>query len=180
MAFTEVILVDERDQPVGRMEKLKAHREGLLHRAVTVYLFNPEGDLLLQQRAESKYHCGGLWSNTCCGHPMPREETASAAQRRLYEEMGLNCALTPIFTLQYRLPLSNGLVEHELGHVFFGISGQTPKLNPGEAMAYRYQPLTALLAETQRDPALFTPWFLLTLPDIPPYFNEFLRLRHAG
>ncbi|WP_213992008.1 isopentenyl-diphosphate Delta-isomerase [Sodalis sp. dw_96] len=180
MAFTEVILVDERDQPLGRMEKLKAHQEGMLHRAVTVYVFNPAGELLLQQRAEGKYHCGGLWSNTCCGHPAPHEETASAAQRRLYEEMGLSCALTPAFSLQYRLPLSNGLVEHEFGHVFFGISGQAPKLNPAEAMAYRYQPLEAVLAETRYNPALFTPWFLLTLPDIPARFHEFLRLRYAG
>ncbi len=180
MAFTEVILVDERDRPLGRMEKLKAHREGLLHRAVTVYLFNPRGELLLQQRADSKYHCGGLWSNTCCGHPLPHEDTSSAAQRRLSEEMGLSCALTPVFTLQYRLPLSNGLVEHEVGHVFFGISGQVPKLNPSEAMDYRYQPLTAILAETRREPALFTPWFLLTLPGIPARYDDFQRLKHAG
>ena len=180
MAFTEVILVDDRDYPLGHMEKLKAHREGLLHRAVSVYVFNPRGELLLQQRADSKYHCGGLWSNTCCGHPVPHEESASAAQRRLYEEMGLNCALTPIFTLQYRLPLSNGLIEHELGHVFFGISGQVPALNPSEAMAYRYQPLTTVLAEARQNPPLFTPWFLLTLPDIPAHFDKFLRLKHAG
>ncbi|XBS71026.1 isopentenyl-diphosphate Delta-isomerase [Acerihabitans sp. KWT182] len=180
MAFTEVILVDDRDRPLGRMEKLKAHQEGLLHRAVTVYLFNPQGELLLQQRAEDKYHCGGLWSNTCCGHPMPHEETASAARRRLYEEMGLSCALTPVFTLQYRLPLSNGLVEHELGHVFFGVSARAPALNPSEAMAYRYLSLPAVLAQTRRNPALFTPWFLLTLPDIPARFRNFLRLKNAG
>ncbi|CAK8736616.1 Isopentenyl-diphosphate Delta-isomerase [Sodalis praecaptivus] len=118
MALTEVILVDERDRAVGTMEKLQAHREGALHRAVTVYLFNPDGQLLLQQRAREKYHCGGLWSNTCCGHPMPAEESAAAARRRLYEEMGLRVALTPVLQLRYRLPLPNGLIEHEYGHVF--------------------------------------------------------------
>lgn len=79
MTFTEVILVDDRDKAVGTMEKFQAHREGALHRAVTVYIFNPDGQLLLQQRAQEKYHCGDLWSNTCCGHPMPTEENAGAA-----------------------------------------------------------------------------------------------------
>lgn len=180
MAFTEVVLVDEQDRCVGRMEKLQAHREGLLHRAVTVYLFNPRGELLLQRRAAAKYHCGGLWSNTCCGHPMPHEETLAAAQRRLQEEMGLRCALKPVFDLQYRLPLANGLIEHEFDHVFFGISAQAPVLNPDEAMAWRYQPLPAVLAEIGARPSLFTPWFTLTLPAVSEHVGEFMRLKRAG
>ena len=180
MAFTEVILVDDCDQPLGSMEKLRAHREGVLHRAVSVYLFTPAGEVLLQRRDGGKYHCGGLWSNTCCGHPLPGEDTAAAARRRLEEEMGLRCGLTPIFTLQYRLPLANGLIEHEVGHVFFGISSQTPRPNPAEVMDYRYLPMAALLDETRREPARFTPWFLLTLPAIPEYVAAFRRLKCAG
>ncbi|HEU0096892.1 MAG TPA: isopentenyl-diphosphate Delta-isomerase [Rhizomicrobium sp.] len=180
MAFTEVVLVNERDGCVGRMEKLQAHREGLLHRAVTVYLFNPQGELLLQQRAAAKYHSGGLWSNTCCGNPMPHEETQGAARRRLYEEMGLRCALTPAFSLQYRLPLANGLIEHEFDHVFFGISDQAPVLNPDEAMAWRYLPLQAVQADIKARPARYTPWFKLTLSAIPAHAAEFMRLERAG
>lgn len=180
MAYTEVILVDERDVCVGRMEKLQAHREGLLHRAITVYVFNPQGELMLQQRAQAKYHCGGLWSNTCCGHPMPHEDTRQAAQRRLFEEMGLRCGLTPMFTLQYRLPLSNGLIEHEFDHVYFGVSAQAPELNPEEAMAWRYQPVAAIQNEINTHPALFTPWFKLTFTAIPQYLSQFMRQANAG
>lgn len=96
MSVIEVILVDKDDKPTGTMEKLEVHEKGLLHRAVTVYLFTPEGDLLLQRRAAHKYHCGGLWSNTCCGHPFPGETTQHAAERRLQEEMGIRMALTPV------------------------------------------------------------------------------------
>ncbi len=180
MAFTEVVLVNEQDRPVGTMEKLQAHREGLLHRAITVYLFNPQGELLLQRRAIEKYHCGGLWSNTCCGHPVPNEQTPAAARRRLFEEMGLHCVLTPIFDLQYYLPLSNGLVEHEFDHVYFGITSQIPKLNPVEAMDYRYLSLSQVQEDILRQPSRYTPWFLLTMAAIPDYYYEFMRQRRAG
>src|SRR5476649_1007180 len=180
MAFTEVVLVDEQDRPVGTMEKLQAHREGLLHRAITVYLFNPQGELLLQRRAIDKYHCGGLWSNTCCGHTIPHEQTPAAARRRLYEEMGLHCALTPMFDLQYRLPLANGLMEHEFDHVFFGITSLAPRLNPAEAMDYCYQSLSHVQQDILRQPSRFTPWFLLTMVAIPHYYHEFMRQRRAG
>lgn len=180
MAVTEVVLVDEQDRPIGRMEKLQAHREGLLHRAITVYLFNPRGELLLQRRAIDKYHCGGLWSNTCCGHPMPHEQTPAAARRRLFEEMGLYCVLTPIFDLQYCLPLSNGLIEHEFDHVYFGITEHAPRLNPAEAMDFRYQSLSQVQQEILQQPCRFTPWFLLTMGAIPDYYHAFMRLRRAG
>ncbi|OZI14936.1 isopentenyl-diphosphate delta-isomerase [Sodalis-like symbiont of Philaenus spumarius] len=180
MALTEVILVDERDQAVGTMEKLQAHREGALHRAVTVYLFNPDGQLLLQQRAREKYHCGGLWSNTCCSHPLPAEESAAAARRRLFEEMGLRVEMTPVFQLYYRLPLPEGLIEHEFGHVFFGITAQTPAPDPAEAMAWRWQTLPAAAAQLAREPASFTPWFRLTMDRIPEYHTAFMRARPIG
>ncbi|AHF77728.1 Isopentenyl-diphosphate delta-isomerase [Sodalis praecaptivus] len=180
MALTEVILVDERDRAVGTMEKLQAHREGALHRAVTVYLFNPDGQLLLQQRAREKYHCGGLWSNTCCGHPMPAEESAAAARRRLYEEMGMRVALTPVLQLRYRLPLPNGLIEHEYGHVFFGVTPLAPTPDPDEAMAWRWQTMPSVVAQLASEPEVFTPWFRLTMEKIPAQYAAFLRARQAS
>lgn len=112
--------MDEQDNPLGQMEKLEAHRQGRLHRAITVYIFNTKQQLMLQQRAFSKYHCGGLWSNTCCGHPFPNESTQQAAERRLNEEMGLKLSLRKITQTYYNLPVTDGLVEHELGHIFTG------------------------------------------------------------
>lgn len=180
MALTEVILVDERDRELGNMEKLKTHREGALHRAVTVYLFNPYGQLLLQQRARKKYHCGGLWSNTCCGHPIPLEESAAAARRRLYEEIGLRTALTPVLQLRYRFSLPNGLIEHEFGHVFFGVTTLRTMLDPDEAMAWRWQAIPSLVAQLAREPEMFTPWFKLTMEQLPSYYAAFLRARQSG
>ncbi|QKJ86488.1 Isopentenyl-diphosphate Delta-isomerase [Paramixta manurensis] len=174
MSEIEVILVDHLDRPTGKMEKLAVHQQGLLHRAVTVYVFNSRHQLLLQRRASQKYHCGGLWSNTCCGHPYPHESTRDAAQRRLREEMGLHLALTPIFELSYNLAMSNGLTEHEYGHVFFAISDRLPEINPDEADAWRYETLDDISRDVAKNPADFTPWFLHTFARIPGYFAEFV------
>lgn len=176
MPAIEVILVDHLDRPTGKMEKLEVHEKGLLHRAVTVYVFNSRHELLLQRRASDKYHCGGLWSNTCCGHPYPHESTQDAAERRLSEEMGMVLSLTPVFSLSYNLPLSNGLTEHEYGHVFFAISDVHPTLNPDEADAWCYRPVSELRDEMARDPQRFTPWFLHTFPRIPEYLESFRML----
>ncbi|TCV98071.1 isopentenyl-diphosphate Delta-isomerase [Biostraticola tofi] len=180
MVSTQVLLVDEYDRPTGQMEKLRAHREGRLHRAVTVYIFNPHGELLLQRRAEDKYHCGGLWSNTCCSHPLPHEQTSAAAHRRLFEEMGMDATLTAVFNLQYRLPMPNQLIEHEYGHVFFGVSRRMPVINPLEAMGWRYASLTDIADEAVRTPENFTPWFRLTMSVIPRYYLAYRQLRQAG
>jgi isopentenyl-diphosphate delta-isomerase len=173
MPAIEVILVDHLDRPIGKMEKLEVHEKGLLHRAVTVYVFNSRHEVLLQRRASTKYHCGGLWSNTCCSHPYPQESTRDAAERRLREEMGMNVALTPVFELSYNLPLSNGLTEHEYGHVFFAISDEQPVLNPEEADAWCYRSIAQIQQEMQENPAQFTPWFLHTFPRIPNTLGEF-------
>ncbi len=173
MPAIEVILVDHLDRPTGKMEKLEVHEKGLLHRAVTVYVFNSRHELLLQRRANGKYHCGGLWSNTCCGHPYPQESTRDAAERRLREEMGMQLALTPVFELSYNLPLSNGLTEHEYGHVFFAISDVEPQLNPEEADAWCYRSIAQIQQEMQEDPEQFTPWFLHTFPRIPNTLGDF-------
>lgn len=177
MSAIEVILVDRHDRPTGKMEKLEAHEKGLLHRAITVYVFNSRHQLLLQQRASGKYHCGGLWSNSTCGHPYPGEPTQHAAERRLQEEMGLTLTLQPVFELSYNLPLSNGLIEHEYGHVFFALSDQTPQANPLEADGWRYASMPELAAEIERFPQRFTPWFLHTFARIPAEFSRFLAGR---
>jgi len=174
MPAIEVILVDQEDRATGKMEKLEVHEKGLLHRAITVYVFNSEHKLLLQQRANGKYHCGGLWSNTTCGHPYPQESTQDAAKRRLFEEMGLRLTLHPVFELSYNLPLSNGLTEHEYGHVFFAVSDQLPQPDPAEADGWRYCSLDEIQTEMQQHPEHFTPWFLHTFARIPGEFARFL------
>src|SRR5262245_32152936 len=116
-----VVLVAGDDRPIGTMPKLEAHRRGLLHRAVSVFVRDGSGRLLLQQRAVGKYHSGGLWTNTCCSHPRPGESAAEAAARRLDEEMGLACPLTFLFPMRYCATVSNGLVEHEIVKVFGGV-----------------------------------------------------------
>ena len=116
----QVILVDQQDREIGVAEKLEAHRKGKLHRAFSVFLFNAKDEMLLQQRAAEKYHSGGLWTNTCCSHPRPGEPTEAAARRRLREEMGISCNLNKAFDFIYRAEFDNGLIEHELDHVFIG------------------------------------------------------------
>ncbi|MBV4367691.1 isopentenyl-diphosphate Delta-isomerase [Erwinia sp. BNK-24-b] len=180
MSAIEVILVDSQDRAVGTMEKLEVHQKGLLHRAVTVYVFNSRHQLLLQQRASDKYHCGGLWSNTTCGHPYPQESTRHAAERRLHEEMGLKLSLEPVFELSYRLPLSNGLIEHEYGHVWFALSDELPQPNPQEAESWRYASLAEIRQEMTAHPERFTPWFLHTFARIPTELARFTTATLAG
>ena len=158
-----VVLVDEQDNPIGKMEKQQAHIEGLLHRAFSIFIFNSEKKLLLQKRASSKYHCGGLWTNSCCSHPRENENIQDAANRRLAEEMGMQCSLKPIFTFMYRAEFDNGLIEHEFDHVFFGESDQNPKINPEEVETYRYIAMENLQQEVKEFPENFTPWFIIAL-----------------
>lgn len=180
MPLTEVILVDENDRPTGVMEKLAAHEQGVMHRAISVYIFNSRHQLLLQQRANGKYHSGGLWSNTCCGHPTPGEETLPAAHRRLYQEMGLRCALTAMFTLTYRLPLENGLIEHEFGHVYFGITDDIPAADPDEVGKFQYLSLEQIRRQMDASPEAFTDWFKLTFSRIPAYWAQFHAAQDGG
>lgn len=158
-----VQLVDVYDKETGTMEKLLAHREGKLHRALSVIIINSNNELLLQKRALDKYHSGGLWTNTCCSHPRPEEPIQEAAERRLLEEMGLSCTLFPIFNFIYREELDNDLIEYELDHVFVGITDDLPILNSEEAETYRYISLSALQAEIQKKPENFTVWFKIII-----------------
>jgi isopentenyl-diphosphate delta-isomerase len=167
-----VILVDEQDNAIGTMEKHQAHVEGLLHRAFSIFIFNSENKLLIQKRASSKYHCGGLWSNTCCSHPRENENLQDAANRRLHEEMGMQCELTPIFSFVYKAEFDNGLTEHEFDHVFFGTSNQNPSINSAEVEDYRFVGIDELRLEIKESPNNFTPWLVLAL-DLVNEYNAF-------
>ena len=178
MPVTEVILVDDSDRAIGKSEKMHAHIHGLLHRAITVYIFNSQGELLLQRRAKSKYHSGGYWSNSCCGHPLPCENTQAAAERRLKEEMGLQLKLTEILEISYNLPVSDGLTEHEYAHIFMAITDQQPQLNPDEADEYCYLPIMEIERQLQFGQRQFTPWFKETFHRIMAYAKVYPDLSH--
>lgn len=154
-----LILVNESDHVVGQMEKIQTHQKGLLHRAFSVLLFSGNGDFLIHQRALTKYHSGGLWTNACCGHPRPEEDIAQAASRRLFEEMGLNTPLTALFHFRYTANLNNQLIENELDHVFTGIAEQNPQPDEQEVKAWEYVSYENLAQDLQRSPEHYTIWF---------------------
>lgn len=153
-----VVLVNENDHVVGQMEKMKAHRLGLLHRAISVFIFNDNNELLIQQRAFDKYHSRGLWSNTCCSHPYPGENVVTAGERRLTEEMGMTCLLEPLFHFTYFVELEGGLIENELDHVLIGWSNETPDLNTDEVCNYRWISMDELKQAIAEQPEQYTFW----------------------
>jgi len=157
----EIILVDEQDNAIGTMEKMEAHRKGVLHRAFSVVLFNSNGELLLQKRANNKYHSGGQWTNTCCSHPIPGETISDAAQRRLRHEMGINLKPEFAFKFIYRTPLDKSLIEHELDHVFIGTFDGTPVINKDEVSDWKFMSLSELKNDMERSPEIYTVWFRL-------------------
>lgn len=158
--MNRVVLVDADDRPVGVEEKWNAHLLGRLHRAFSVFVIRDDGALLLQRRAAGKYHSGGLWSNTACGHPGPNEDVAAAARRRLREEMGMDCALEPVSTFVYRGDVGSGLMEHELDHVFIGRCDDAvvPAPDGAEVADWRWMQPEALARELARQPDRFTIW----------------------
>jgi len=161
-----VIIVDSSGKMISSMDKMEAHRLGVLHRAFSVFIFNSKGQLLLQQRAFNKYHSGGLWTNTCCSHPRFGEENLHAAHRRLMEEMGIDTELTELFQFTYRHVFDNGLIEHEYDHVFTGVSDQIPGINPNEVAAFRYIDIDALILEISEKPDEYTAWFKICLRQV--------------
>ncbi len=155
----KVILVDENDNTTGYADKMEAHRKALLHRAISVFIFNSKGEWLLQRRATSKYHSNGLWTNTCCTHPHPGETNIVAAYRRLKEEMRMECNLTEIFSFVYSEKLDNELTEYEFDHVFAGITDQLPSINPDEVMDWKYISYDDLQEDIKKNPQNYTVWF---------------------
>lgn len=166
--MNEVILVDFDDNESGTMEKIEAHEKGRLHRAFSVFLI--QGDkMLLQKRASDKYHCGGLWTNTCCSHPRPGEETKAAAVRRLEEELEIRIEpdeLQEVHAILYRYPFENGLTEYEYDHLFIGEYQGEWGENPEEVDAVRWVEIDWLKQDVAAHPEDYTPWFLIALREV--------------
>ena len=144
MSEEKVILVDKNDNQIGFMPKLEAHQKGVLHRAFSIFIFNNKYELLLQKRASSKYHSGGLWTNTCCSHPRQDEDILDAANRRLIEEMGIETILRKVYEFTYKAELDNDLTEHEFDHVFYGVYNEDPEINPDEADDFKWIDMDSL------------------------------------
>lgn len=161
-----VILVDEQDNEIGTMPKMDAHIKGELHRAFSIFIFNEKNEMLLQQRADSKYHSGGLWTNACCSHPRPQENLMEAANRRLFEELGFTTTLNKIFDFTYHASFDNGLVENEFDHVFEGVHTGQINANAEEVKDYAYRNLDEIENEIIRNPHQFTAWFAIAFPKV--------------
>ena len=179
---TLLITVDTEDRETGVIAKMEAHRKGILHRAFSIFVFDEVDRLLLQRRAAGKYHSGGLWSNTCCGHPKPGESLLGAAHRRLHEEMGFDCPLRVEFGFVYRASLDGGLVEHEFDHVVVGRFQGNPAPDPREVGEWKWAFAPAVQAQLAGEPEAFTAWFPAALDGllargVPPAGRDAGKLR---
>ncbi len=172
-AGDRVVLVDVNDRPCGTMEKLDAHRHGFRHRAFSIFVCDKDGRFLLQRRALGKYHSGGLWTNTCCSHPRPDEPVEDAARRRIVEEMGFSCELTYMFLTDYNAPVSRGLIENEVVHVFGGRFDGTPQPDPEEVMAWTWRAPEEIARDIDAHPDHYTVWFGI-------YWHRFWRCLQQG
>ena len=183
-----VVLVDEcrhdlfnQNGRLSAMEKMEVHRRGLLHSAVSVFIFNDRNELLLQKRAVSKYHSPEKWTNTCCTHPSPGETTIMSAQRRLSEEMGFVAALTEVFTFSYKADVGNGLIENEFDHVFLGVSNQNPSPNPAEVSDWTWVTIEELEQQLIENPERYSPWLRQCFSEVVKYkLQEFGELGVLG
>ena len=174
-SLDRVILVDKYDRAIGFMPKLEAHQQGRRHRAISVIIRDAQGQLLLHRRSAGKYHSAGLWTNTCCSHPRPGEDSVHAATRRLAEEMGIVAALTPLFSMYYRSRVPGQLVEHEVVHVFGGIFDGRPNPDPFEVGDWCWKALTATKCEIDERPQAYTIWFRRMLREFENEIAQFLR-----
>ena len=154
-----VILVDENDHPLGTMEKIEAHEKAKLHRAFSVFIYNSNNELMLQQRALTKYHTPGLWTNTCCSHQKLNESNIEAGKRRLQEEMGFSTELQETISFIYKAPFENGLTEHEYDYILIGTYDQDPNPNPEEVNAWKWMKLDDIEQDIRENPKLYTEWF---------------------
>ncbi len=159
--MANIILVDSEDREIGRKEKMAAHIDGNLHRAFSVVLYNSRGEIFIHKRALSKYHCGGLWTNACCSHPFPGENTSDAAERRLFEELGFrDINLTEKFVFSYRTEFPNGIIENEIDHVFTGCTDSNPpNIDPEEVAEYQWIEPQKLIKDINKNPVRYTVWF---------------------
>lgn len=167
-----VVLVDSQDNDIGIMEKIEAHQKALLHRAFSVFIINSQGELMLQQRAKSKYHSPLLWTNTCCSHQRKNESNIDAGKRRLQEEMGFETKLTELFSFIYKAPFDNGLTEHELDHVMLGLFDEEPKINPKEVENWKWMSIEAIKKDMQLNPDDYTVWFKIIFIEFYHFFES--------
>lgn len=167
----DIILVDENDVQTGVMEKMEVHQKALLHRAFSVFIFNTKGEMLLQRRAEKKYHSAGLWTNACCSHPKPGEQTLAAAERRLFEELGFSTRLNKAFEFIYIAPFDNGLTEHEFDHVFTGTYDGEVFPSTEEVSDYCFMTLPEIRNSLQSHPQKYTEWFKIAFPKMEAYLQ---------
>ena len=168
----QVILVDVDDCEIGVMEKMEAHKQAVLHRAFSVFLFNPQGKMLLQQRALTKYHSAGLWTNTCCSHPRPGETLDDAVTRRLIEEMGITAKVSKAFDFIYQAELPDHLNEHEFDHVFIGNYDDEVRPNHLEVANFVYQSMEEIAANLQSHPEKYTVWFKIAFPKVVEWYQS--------
>jgi isopentenyl-diphosphate Delta-isomerase len=168
----KVILVNTKDEVVGTAGKLEAHLQGWLHRAFSIFVFNKKGEMLLQQRAMNKYHSGGLWTNACCSHPQPGEETETAAKKRLYEEMGFDVPVSRIFGFVYQAAFENGLTEYEFDHVFVGEYDGAIAYDEAEVMAIDHRSMKQIELSLRTEPGIYTAWFQIAFPKIESWWKE--------
>jgi len=164
--MAKVILVEKSNKKIGIEEKIKVHKEGRLHRAFSILIFNSEKELLIQQRAKTKYHSGGLWSNTVCSHPKPNETYKQAVHRRLKQELGFDCKLKKLFCFIYKVKFSNGLIENEYDCVFIGKYDKNPRPNPKEIMNYKWISMKDLKADIKKYPKKYSIWLRIILKKI--------------
>jgi isopentenyl-diphosphate delta-isomerase len=171
MSIEKVVLVNEKDEVVGSMEKIEAHEKALLHRAFSVFVINKNNELMLQRRALEKYHSPGLWTNTCCSHPRVDETYEAGAHRRLVEEMGFDCDLKDIFSFIYKAPFDNGLTEHELDHVFVGYCETEPVINTDEVDSWKWISIDDLKKDMSEHPDDYTVWFKIIFEKFAQHFD---------
>lgn len=172
MTEEKVILVDINDEPIGLMEKIAAHEQALLHRAFSVFILNDNNEIMLQQRAASKYHSPLLWTNTCCSHQRPGETNIQAGKRRLQEEMGFEVDLTELFNFIYKAPFDNGLTEHELDHVMIGKYNEIPNINKDEVESWKWMSIDAIKTDMQENPDDYTAWFKIIFEEFNHYIEN--------
>ena len=167
-----VILVNENDEQIGTMPKLEAHEKGVLHRAFSVFIFNEKNELMLQQRAASKYHSPLLWTNTCCSHQREGESNIKAGKRRLSEEMGFVTELKDVVSFIYKAPFDNGLTEHEYDHVLVGYYNGKPLLNKDEVESYKWMTIEAVKVDINKHPEIYTEWFKIIFDKFYSYLKN--------
>jgi len=171
MKEEQVILVNDKDEPIGVMNKLEANEKAVLHRAFSVFVLNTKNEVMLQQRAHHKYHSPLLWTNTCCSHQRVGETNIEAGKRRLYEEMGFNTELKELCHFIYKAPFDNGLTEHELDHIMVGSYEDAPIINPDEVADWKWMPLEDVKQDIDDNHQLYTAWFKIIFEKFYEHIN---------